>query len=564
MSKISTINGKAPHQWVESYIQNFRDGNLDRREFLTALGALGVTSASALALAGMVPSSAQANLSEAKKGGVVRYSQEVMALKNAPWYNEWSQMGNAFRPILETLVVLNADGSYSPGLAESWQYSPDGKQLTLTLRKGVKWHNGDEFNADDVMNTLNGWLNSLPKSTMQSRFPGLLEEYDTGDKDEEGKNIMVHRAREGAVEKLDSHIVRLNSSMSDISFVASIADYSAFIVHRSHAKGDDWLKNPIGTGAFELVEYLVGDRAIYKARDDYWGEGPFVDQVVFIDLKANPATEYAAFSSGQIDVNYDTGPDQIEKLSKISSIQLNGKETANTGILRFNLDADKRFQNKKLRQAITLGVDNNKVLEIAYKGYGTIGENHHVSPLHPAYAKLPYQKRDVEKAKALLAEAGYPDGIDIEAVAVDSPTWESEVVLAVADQLKDIGVRVKVNILPGSAYWEKWQQWPFSLTGWNARPLAVQCLNLAYKTGAVWNETAYANSEFDKLCEQASAEPNVDKRRVIVKKIEQTLQDDAIFLQPLWRGRYNFSSKKLKNYTIHPSFENDFKHVWFE
>ena len=560
MKKLETINGKKPHPLLRFFTKDYEEGKIDRREFLASACALGVTSASAMAFVSLNPSVAEA--ATPKKGGVIRFSQTVHPI-TAPYYNDWSQKGNAFRPVLETLVSWTPDGAYEPNLAESWEYSDDGKQLTIKLRKGVKWTNGDEFNADDVMNTIDAWLNAQPKTTMQSRFEGLLEEYDTGEVDDKGKKVMAKKAVAGSFEALDSHTVRLNSRSTDISFIASIADYPSFIVHRSLKQGDNWLDSRIGTGPFTMKDYRVGERALYEARKDYWRDGPYVDGLIYIDIKEDATKEFGAFSEDKIDVNYDTGPDQLDTLSSVSGIQMNEKFTANTGIFRFNI-SDPRFSNPKVRQAFALAVNNEKVLEIAYKNKGSVAENHHVSPLHPAYASLPVVKKDIAKAKALLAEAGYPNGIEVEAMAVDKPKWESDSVLAIADQLKEAGIHVKVNILPGSAYWEKWDQWPLSFTAWNGRPLGIQIYNLAYRTGAVWNETAYANPEFDAELDKATAEPDVEKRRVHMAKLQKTLQDEGIFIQPLWRGKYNFISKKLRNYELHPANEHDFRKVWLD
>jgi peptide/nickel transport system substrate-binding protein len=199
---------------------------------------------------------------------------------------------------------------------------------------------------------------------------------------------------------------------------------------------------------------------------------------------------------------------------------------------------------------------------VGLQGLGSVAENHHVSPMHPEYAPLPKLKRDVKKAKQLLAEAGYPDGIDLRIDCVASPSWESNTCLAIADQVREAGIRLKVNIMPGGAYWDVWSTTPFGLTNWAHRPLGIQVLNLAYRSGAPWNETGYANPAFDKLLDQAAAILDVDERRKVMAKLEKILQDDAIIIEPFWMNSYGAANKRVQGLTHHPMHEHHFNKVW--
>ncbi len=559
--KIETLTGKPAHPWVGQYIADFKSGLLERREFLSAITALGVTAASALTLAGL-PS--KANAQTPKKGGVVRFSQTVQKIAD-PAYGEWSQHGNAFRPMLDGLILWNDDGTFQPWLAEKWEYSTDLKTFTLHLRKGVKWTNGDEFNASDITAIFDRWLNKLPKTSMQSKFDGMLEEYDTGKKDDKGNAIKAKKALPNCVKVVDSHTVQLIFTKPDISIPGGLSDYPSLITHRDFEKnGGNFWDKPIGTGAFEVAEYKVGERAVYNARKSgYWGKGPYIDQLVYVDLGEDAGKELAAFSAGQIDINYKTAPDQVSKLEAIKTIQKNEKATAGTLVMRFN-QKTKPGDNKKLRQALNLSVDNQKVLEIAYAGKAAAAENHHVAPIHPEYAKLPAIKRDVAAAKKLLAEAGYPNGVELEMICIDAPKFESDMGLSIADQAKDAGIKINVKVLPGGAYWDKWDTWPLSITAWNGRPFGTQIYNLAYRSGAVWNEAGYSNPELDKLLDEADKTPDAKKRSVIMEKLEKIMQEDAVILQPFWQKNYNFQNTKLKNFKYHFANEFRFHEVWID
>src|SRR5207245_504550 len=143
------------------------------------------------------------------------------------------------------------------------------------------------------------------------------------------------------------------------------------------------------------------------------------------------------------------------------------------------------------------------------------GQHHHVSPVHPKYAKLVPFQRDVAKARRLLAEAGHPNGIDTEIVCRPQPGWELLAVQAMVEQWKEAGIRVKINVMPSTQYWEVWTKVPFGFTTWAHRPLGIMSLALAYRSGGPWNESKYSNPEFDRLLTQAEGTLDVASRREI-------------------------------------------------
>lgn len=141
-----------------------------------------------------------------------------------------------------------------------------------------------------------------------------------------------------------------------------------------------------------------------------------------------------------------------------------------------------------MRNALQLAVDNEVVLQLGLDGAGEPAENHHVGPMHAEYAELPPISRNVEKALALLEEAGRRD-TEFELISIDSD-WRRDTSDAIAAQLRDAGITVKRTIIPGATFRNGWTKYPFSTTNWTGRPLGVQVLNLAYKSGASWNESA--------------------------------------------------------------------------
>ena len=153
----------------------------------------------------------------------------------------------------------------------------------------------------------------------------------------------------------------------------------------------------------------------------------------------------------------------------------------------------------------------------------------------------------------MLAQAGFPNGIQLEIACKPSPAWELASVTVMAEMWKAAGIDVKINVMPSANFWEVWQKVPFGYTSWTHRPLGVMVLGLAYRTGVPWNESDYSNPEFDSLLTQAEGILDPDKRRVVMAKLEQLMQEDGPVVQPLWRVVQTGFHKRVKGFRMHPS-----------
>ncbi|WP_439514791.1 hypothetical protein [Oceanibaculum nanhaiense] len=130
--------------------------------------------------------------------------------------------------------------------------------------------------------------------------------------------------------------------------------------------------------------------------------------------------------------------------------------------------------------------------------------------------------------------------------------------------VKPAGINLKVNILPGGTYWDRWTTTPFGFTSWTHRPLGVQVLNLAYRSGVAWNESSYANPEFDKLLDDAMGVLDPEKRKEKMVPVEKMLQQDAVIIQPYWRSIFTASNKKVKGFQIQPAEEMHVNKIWLD
>lgn len=418
--------------------------------------------------------------------------------------------------------------------------------------RDVKWHNGRKLTAEDLAWNINHVLDPATGSSVIGLMKGyMLEEYDTGEKKEDGSAMMSTRLWDAnAIEVVSDSVLRLNIKEPNVAIPEHLFHYPFMVLDPE--EGGKFKAGSNGTGAFDLVDYRVGESATLKARSDYWGEGPYIDELIFVDLGDDLSASIGALASRQIHGIYQGDPAQVQAINAIPHIELISASTGATAVSRFHVDK-KPFDDARVRKAMRLAVDTPSVLEIAYQGLGDPGEHHHVSPVHPDYKKLTFMSRDVAAAKALLVEAGYPNGIDTEIAVNNNSPWEVNAVQAMVEQWKDADIRVKINVMPGSQFWDVWTDVPFGMTSWAHRPLGFMVLGLAYRTGVPWNESNYANPEFDALLSKAEGTLDIEKRREIIGQLETIMQEDGPIVQALWRNVIGARDKNLLGFEKHPT-----------
>ena len=391
---------------------------------------------------------------------------------------------------------------------------------------------------------------------VQGRSGRVPPDQDGEDK-QKGKE--QKQARAGAIAVTGPLTVTLTLPAPDISLIAGMSDYPAAIVHQSYDNGDPSV-NPIGTGPYlpETNEVGVRQTLVRNANHTWWGDGAYLDRIEYIDYGTDPAAVLAAAQSGEIDATYRTEGDFVAVFDGIGWTRTEAI-TAGTLAVRFH-QAAAPYDNLAVRKALQLAVDNKVVLELGFAGLGQVAENHHVCPIHPEYAQLPPLLVDPAAAKVMIAEAGHAD-TEFELISLDD-NWQAATCDAVAAQLRDAGINIKRSILPGSTFWNDWLKYPFSATEWNMRPLGVQILALAYKSGVAWNETAFANPEFDAELTKALAIADASERRKVMERLQLIMQEQGVLIQPFWRSVFRHANANVRGADAHPIFEHHHYKWW--
>ena len=425
--------------------------------------------------------------------------------------------------IYDSVTRTDSNGRILPSLAQLWQPSGSNK-WTFILRRDAKFHDGSSLTASDVVFSINR-AQSEPKSTFKSSVSSIKSLKVIGDYTLE---IITERPDPLLPNKLVGILV---------------------VSKKQVESNPNWAEKPIGSGPYRFVSWLSGDNLLLEANQNYWGGAPSLPRVKLQNIP-NPAARVAALISGQVQLIEKIAPQDVARLS--ANLEYRVSQAPSNRVIYLVMDVRSAastpavtgitgnpFVNLRVRQAVASAVDKNLIVRTVMGGYATPATQF-VAPNVPGFDRtLKSPAYNVEKAKALLTEAGYPKGFSLRLDATnDRYQNDSLIAQAVGGMLEKIGIQTKVNAISRTVLFPQLDRGEFSayISGWASSDLVstlasqAMCKNPQEGYGAL-NRAGYCNKEVDKLILAAASNFNPNERKKLVSQaMRQILQQDVFWI----------------------------------
>ncbi|WP_181272998.1 ABC transporter substrate-binding protein [Brevibacterium oceani] len=397
------------------------------------------------------------------------------------------------------LLTRTDDYKIQPELAESFEPNSDSTVWTATLREGIKFSDGRDITPDDVVFTFERINDPDDPKTASSSFTMLEKVVATGDRTVEFR--------------LNEPNGLLNDSVSEYTCGIVPADYDP--------------KKPVSSGPFKLKSHTPGQSTVMERNEYYWRNSTYLDEVQVLNFNDSDALINALLSS-QVDAIAQIPLALVEVIDADERMAiLNSK----TGMwLPFTMRVDKKpFDDVKVRQAFRLVVDRKQMIEQVLSGYGTIG-NDMFGPLSENYPDFPQRDQDIDKAKKLLAEAGYPDGLEVELVTAPIQSGVVEAAQVFAQQAADAGITVKIRKVDATTFFgDEYLKWDFAQDFWYTRDFLPQCVSCAMDVSP-FNETHWVDKKFSSIVQKARGIPESSKRKNLEHEAQKMLYDEGGYI----------------------------------
>lgn len=432
------------------------------------------------------------------------------------------------RHAFEPLVFRASDMSLVPVLAESWS-RPDPLTWQFNLRKGVKFHNGEDFDAEAVKYTIESYMNP-DNAWVNTQFAGYISVIE-------------------GVEVKDPHTVLLHTSKPSNALVNNLALIAMLPKEHGAASGELFTNAPIGTGPWRIIEYTPNSRMLLEKFDGYWGQKPKIDKIEFRILPEN-ATRVAALESGELHLINNLPTDTLSRIESNPDLQV--LSTSSNRVIHVGLEFNRPpFDDVRVRQAMNYATDKQAIVEDLLGGYPDIA----TGPMHPSVAGFPSgltpYDYNPEKAKQLLEEAGYGDGITVK---FGYPTgrylMDKQVGEAIIGQWEQIGITIEPETAEWGTFFNnratllKYDAWLYGFGAVTSNPdYALQWFGRGRKWGG-----DYENPAVDELLSKADAEVDQAKAIAMYEEACRIIWDEAAWVFLYYQPDLYGASKKLQGF----------------
>ncbi|MAS12761.1 MAG: peptide ABC transporter substrate-binding protein [Nitratireductor sp.] len=509
----------------------------------------GVAAAALSTTAMLAPALAE----DIKQGGsmTVTYKDDVSTLDPAIGYDwqNWSMIKSLFDGLMD---YVPGTTELRPEIAESYEISEDGTVFTFKLRDGVKFHNGRDLTAEDVKYSIERTVNPKTQSPGAGFFGSIkgFEEASSGDADGLSGITVV-----------DDHTIKFELSRPDATFLHVLALNFAHVVPKEEVEkhGADFGKHPVGSGAFKLSEWTLGQRLVFERFEDYWNPGvPKLDQIIF-EVGQEPVVALLRLQNGEVDVPGDGIPPakfiEVQNDPKFKDLIIQGGQL-HTGYVTMNVKMEP-FDKPEVRKAVNMAINKDRILRII--NGRAVAANQPLPPSMPGYAK-DYEgyAYDPEAAKALLAEAGLADGFETELYVMNTDP-QPRIAQAIQQDLKAIGINASIKSLAQAnviAAGGEEDQAPMIWSGGMAWIADFPDPSNFYGPilgcdGAVpggWNWAWYCNEDLDAMAKEADAMVDPAKageREAMWRDIYLKVMEDAPWAPIFNEERFTIRSERI-------------------
>ena len=451
-----------------------------------------------------------------------------------------------------------------PHLAKSYTVSEDGKEITFVLRKGVKFHDGTEMNADAVVFSLSRQHDKDHPYYQYGTWKqwGANNWSDKYNEDGTIKNKGIIKE----IEKVDDYTVKVTLNEPDSSIIVQFASYYTGIISPTALKKDpeNFKKHPVATGPFQFQKWVKDDYVAVERFDDYWGEPTKLKRVIF-KVYPDGTARSMALKKGEVDIIDPPDYDNLAGLMKDPDVNVLTADGLTVGyVCMFVKRAP--FDNKLVRQAMNYAINREEIIKAVYGELG-VPSKLPLPTSHWAYDnELQAYEYNPEKAKELLAEAGYADGMTIELFALPvarpyNPDGRKVAEIMQA-QLKKVGVEAKIVSYDIGTYWDKVDAGEFdmAMTGWSGGPDPDSFLYKLFTKGYL-NSSQWINDEYIDMVTKAKHVSDQAARTEFYKNAQEILKEEAPII-PLAQGVLAYPmSKRVQGFVIYPTDEWYFKFV---
>jgi len=501
--------------------------DLTRRSVLTATAGL------SLRLFGVPGAFAQdkAPGGTPRRGGTLRISVDQAASVIHPLRTRVNPEHMVAELCYSNLTTLTTDMAPLPDLALSWSANADFTEWTFKLRKDVKFSDGSPCTANDVVATYEAILD--PKTASPAR-------------------AIISVIKQAVAVDDETVLFRLHAPFADLP--ATVAFNATRIIPAVVATGDlaRLSRESIGTGPFKLVSYEP-DRLIVVERNPYYfiSGQPYVDR---IEIRVYPdnSAETSALLAGDNDLMVIAAQSEFARLKDVRGID--AMEVPSGQFLNVNMGCDsKPFSDPRVRKALSLCVDREALVGFVALEAGTPGQDVPVNSIYRYYKKEPPKKADLAEAKRLLAEAGYPNGLDLTLVASDNPGTRTQLAVAIREMAMPAGFRITVQTMPHATYLDQvWKKGPFYIGIYNTQQTVDGVFTLLYTSDAAWNETRWNNPEFDELVAEGRRTNDDVERAEIYGKAQDMMYAETPSIIPIFFDLLAGKRSYVKGYVLHP------------